>query len=217
VIAPANPLRGLASDSAYIGSVLDTIPGPVVLVAHSYGGAVITNAATGRPNVAALVYIAAFAPDEGDSVGGLLALNPGTHIDPATTLIFRPHPGGVDGYVNPDNFRDIFAGDLSADTAAIMAASQRPGDVSTLSDPSGPPAWKTIPSWYLVARNDHLIPPATQRFMAQRAGATTVEVRASHVAMISQPRAATNIILDAARAVATRRAGRHRSGSVRLD
>jgi pimeloyl-ACP methyl ester carboxylesterase len=201
VMAPANPLRGLPSDSAYIGSVLDTIPGPIVLVAHSYGGAVITNAATGRPNVLALVYIAAFAPDEGDSVGGLLALNPGTHIDPATTLIFRPHPGGVDGYVNPANFRDIFAADLSADTAAVMAAGQRPGDISTLSDPSGPPAWKSIPSWYMVASNDHLIPAATQRFMAQRAGATTVEVRSSHVAMISHPREATNLIIQAANAV----------------
>ena len=176
VLATANPLRGLASDAAYLGSILDTIDGPIVLVGHSYGGMVITNAATSRPNVKALVYVAAFAPDQGDTVQGLVAMNPGSLLGPAT-LVFRPHPGGVDGYVNPTDFRTIFAGDIDRDTAAVMAASQRPGDASTLTDQSGPPAWADHPSWYLVAANDKLIPPATQRFMAQRAGATTVEVR----------------------------------------
>jgi pimeloyl-ACP methyl ester carboxylesterase len=197
VIAPANPLRGLATDAAYIGSVLDTIEGPIVLAGHSYGGAVLTNAATGRPNVKALVYIAAFAPDAGDTVAGILGLNPGSHLGP-DALIFRPHPGGVDGYVSPAHFRDVFAADINKDQAAVMAATQRPGDSTTLQQPSGPPAWATVPSWYLVATEDHLIPPATQRFMAARAGATTVEVRSSHVAMISHARESTDLIVRAA-------------------
>jgi pimeloyl-ACP methyl ester carboxylesterase len=201
VIAPANPLRGLGSDAAYIGSVLDTIEGPIVLAGHSYGGAVLTNAAVDRPNVEALVYIAAFAPDEGDTVASLLGMNPGSHLGP-DALVFRPHPGGVDGYVSPAHFRDVFAADLDRRTAAVMAASQRPGDATTLQEPSGPPAWATIPSWYLVATEDHLIPPATQRFMAERAEATTIEVRSSHVAMISHVRETTKLIIQAADATA---------------
>lgn len=201
VIAPANPLRGLGSDAAYLGSVLDTIEGPIVLVGHSYGGAVITNAAVGRAAVGALVYVAAFAPDEGDTVEGLLGMNPGSHLGPEA-LVFRAHPGGVDGYVNPAHFRDVFAADLDRRTAAVMAASQRPGDASTLRESSGPPAWETIPSWYLVATEDHLIPPATQRVMAERAGATTIQVRASHVAMISRARETTELIIQAADAAA---------------
>jgi pimeloyl-ACP methyl ester carboxylesterase len=200
VIAPANPLRGLAADAAYVRSVLDTIDGPVVLVGHSYGGAVITNAAAGHPKVKALVYVAAFAPAEGDSLGSLQALNPGSLLGP-DALVFRPHAGGVDGYIDPARFRRIFAADLPRDTAAVMAASQRPGDVATLSDASGPPAWATVPSWYLVARDDRVIPAATQRFMAERAGATVTEVRSSHVAMISHPRRTTDLIGQAARAV----------------
>lgn len=196
VIAPANPLRGLTSDAAYISSVLDTIEGPVVVVGHSYGGMVITNAAVGHPNVRALVYIAAFVPDVGDTVQGLVAMNPGSKLGP-DTLVFRPHPGGVDGYVNPASFRDIFAADVDRDTAEVMAASQRPGDASTLTDLSGEPAWRTIPSFYLVASRDNLIPPATQRFMAERAGSSTTEVNSSHVAMISKPTAALAIILRA--------------------
>jgi pimeloyl-ACP methyl ester carboxylesterase len=197
VIAPANPERGLASDSAYLSSILDTIQGPIVLVGHSYGGAVITNAANGHANVKALVFIAAFAPDAGETVGGLAALNPGTGLIPQN-LVVRPYPGGADGYINPAVFHQVFAGDLSAQTAAIMAASQRPSDLSILSEHSGKPAWKTIPSWYMVASNDMTIPPATERFMAQRANATTVEVASSHVAMMSHPHAVENLIVAAA-------------------
>jgi pimeloyl-ACP methyl ester carboxylesterase len=159
---------------------------------------VITNAAVGHPNVKALVYIAAFAPDVGDTVQGLVAMNPGSKLGP-DTLVFRPHPGGIDGYVNPASFRDIFAADVDRDTAAVMAASQRPGDASTLTDLSGEPAWRTSPSFYLVASKDNLIPPATQRFMAERAGASTMEVRSSHVAMISKPTVALSLILRAVR------------------
>jgi pimeloyl-ACP methyl ester carboxylesterase len=200
VIAPANPLRGGQHDSAYLSSVLETISGPIVLVGHSYGGVVITNAATGNPNVKALVYVAAFAPDEGETVGQLLAMNPGSEAAPPN-LTFRPYPGGVDVYITPSAFHSVFCADLPAKTAAAMAATQRPIDAAALSEPSGVPAWKTIPSWYVVASNDEAIPPATERFMAKRAGATTVEIASSHVAMISHPKAVTDLILDAARAV----------------
>ena len=188
VIAPANPLRGLHSDADYLTSVLATITGPVVLVGHSYGGMVMTNAATTAPNVRALVYVAAFAPDAGDTVGGLGAMNPGSELGPAT-IVFRPHPGGLDAYIAPASFRSVFAADLPARTTDVMAATQRPIDATALGEPSGPPAWATIPSWYLVATQDHAIPPATQRFMAARAGATTIEVRSAHAAMVSVPKA----------------------------
>ena len=157
VIAPANPLRGLNSDAAYLSSILDTIAGPIVLVGHSYGGMVMTNAATGHTNVSALVYIAAFAPDAGETLGGLGQMNPGSQLTP-TNLEFRPHPGGLDVSIAPGVFRTVFASDLSADDAALMAAAQRPIDAISLTEPSGPPAWKTIPSWYLVATRDNAIP-----------------------------------------------------------
>jgi pimeloyl-ACP methyl ester carboxylesterase len=200
VIAPANPLRGVQTDSAYLSSVLATITGPIILVGHSYGGVLITNAATGNPNVKALVYVAAFAPDLGETVGQILAMNPGTQAAPPN-LTFRPYPGGVDTYIAPSAFHDVFCADVPADTAAVMAATQRPINVAALGEPSGTPAWKTIPSWYLVASNDQAIPPATEQFMAKRAGATTVEIASSHVAMISHPAAVTDLILDAAHAV----------------
>jgi pimeloyl-ACP methyl ester carboxylesterase len=202
VLAPANPLRGVDSDAAYLASVLATISGPIVLVGHSYGGFVITNAATGNPNVKALVYVAAFAPDAGDTVGGLQTQFPGSKLSEAA-LDIRPYPladgtTSHEGYVKAALFRDIFAGDLPASTTRVMAATQRPADVHTLGQPSGPPAWRTIPSWTLVARNDSLIPAAAQRFMAEGAGARTVEVNASHVAMMSMPAATAELIGEAA-------------------
>ncbi|GAA1313957.1 alpha/beta hydrolase family protein [Saccharothrix xinjiangensis] len=202
VLAPANPLRGVAADSAYLASVLGTISGPVVLVGHSYGGVVITNAATGNANVKALVYVAAFVPDAGDTVGGLQVKYPGTKLGQAA-LDVREFPlagGGVshEGYVKPALFRDIFAGDLPPAEAALLAATQRPADVHTLDQPSGEPAWRTIPSWTLIARDDNLIPAAAQRFMAARAHARAVEVNASHVAMISKPSATVDLVVDAA-------------------
>ena len=200
VIAPAIPLRGVRTDSAYLSSVLATITGPIVLVGHSYGGVLITNAATGNPNVKALVYVAAFAPDLGETVGQLLAMNPGSQAAPPN-LTFRPYPGGADVYITPSAFRKVFCADLPAKTAAVMAANQRPIEAAALGEPSGEPAWKTIPSWYLVASNDQAIPPATERFMAKRAGVTTVEIASSHVAMIFHPGAVTDLILAAAHAV----------------
>ncbi len=205
VIAPANPLRGLSSDAAYIRSVLQTISGPIVLVGHSYGGAVITNAAVGVPNVKALVYIAAFAPDTGESLAALVTKNPGTHITP-DALLERPYPlpdggTGTDLYIKDSVFHDAFAGDLPESTTRLMQATQRPFSVAAFIEPSGGPAWKTVPSWYLVATQDHAIPPVTQRFMAQRADAYTAEVAASHVPMMSRPGATTALILRAAHAV----------------
>jgi pimeloyl-ACP methyl ester carboxylesterase len=205
VIAPANPLRGLQSDAAYIRSVLTTIDGPIVLVGHSYGGAVISNAAVGVPDVKALVYIAGFAPDAGESLVQLVTMNPGSEIGPAT-LIPRPYPlpdggEGIDLYLTQDGFRNAFAGDVPRNIADQMQATQRPFSEEAFASLSGEPAWKTIPSWYLVAARDKAIPPATQRFMAQRAGATTTEVSASHVPMISQPDATTRLILEAANAI----------------
>ena len=202
LIAPADPLRDLTSDAAYIRSVLQTISGPIVLVGHSYGGAVITNAAVGVPNVKALVFIAAFAPDKGESLVQLVTMNPGSQIGP-TTLDFRPYPlpgggTGTDLYIKKSAFHDAFAADLPLQMTDQMQATQRPFSNEAFQSPSGEPAWKTIPSWYMVATQDHALPPATERFMAQRAHASTVEVDSSHVAMISQPEATTRLILDAA-------------------
>jgi len=203
VIAPANPLRGVASDAAYIASVLATIEGPLILAGHSYGGEVITNAAFGNPNVRALVYVAAFAPAEGETSGQLTSMFPGSQLT-EENLVPRPFPisateSGYDAYIRPTVFRRIFCADLPEKTAAAMAASQRPGAVSTLTEHSGPAAWTTVPSWYLVARQDRAIPPAAQRFMANRMKAHTREINSSHVAMISHPDVVADMILDADR------------------
>ncbi|SDM01222.1 alpha/beta fold hydrolase [Nonomuraea jiangxiensis] len=199
VIAPANPLRGVAADSAYLASILATLSGPIVLAAHSYGGIVVTNAAAGNPNVKALVYVAAFAPDEGESLLDLQTKYPGSKLSEAA-LDFRPYSDGlVDGYIKKEVFHDVFAGDVPRATTDLMQAGQRPADVRALGEPSGAPAWKTIPSYYLVARNDQVLPVAAQRFMARRAGSRVHEVGASHVAMISQPSLTADLIRSAAR------------------
>ncbi|WP_326783092.1 alpha/beta fold hydrolase [Streptomyces sp. NBC_00151] len=203
VIAAANPLRGLDSDAAYVSSLLDSVPGPVVLVGHSYGGEVITNAAVGHANVKALVYIAAFAPDQGESGLALVGLNPGSQLGEA--LVVRPYAvaggGGADGYVDPAKFRTVMAADLRGSDAELLAAQQRPVDLAALQAPSGVPAWKTIPSWYLVAGADRAIPAATEKFMARRAGAHTVVVDgASHLVMLSHPGRVENLIVQAAKA-----------------
>ena len=204
VDAPPNPLRGLTNDADSVSDYLQTIQGPIVLVGHSYGGAVITNAATGNPNVKALVYINAFAPDQGETVAALNTQMPGSAItgDPTTIFNFAPYPGAqngdVDLYVKPDVFRTAFANDLSASRAAVLAATQHPVTFSALNTPSGVPAWKTIPSWYLRGTLDHVIAPDEQLFMAQRAHAHIVSVPASHMSMVSDPGAVTALILAAA-------------------
>lgn len=197
-LAVANPLRGADTDAAYVRSVLDTIDGPIVLVGHSYGGFVMTNAAKGHPGVEALVYVAGFAPAAGETVGDLVTMNPGSAVADPANLIVRPHPGGVEAYIDPAVFHAVFAADLPRKLTAVLAATQRPGDFATLTQPSGDPAWEDVPSWYVVAREDKVIPPATQRFMAARAGATTIELKSSHVAMISRPGPVTNVIERAA-------------------
>lgn len=203
VLAPPNPLRGLTSDAEYLRTFLTTIEGPVVLVGHSYGGAVITNAANGNENVKALVYVAAYALAEGENVAAANELG-GGHTDLLDHVVVRPYPGAPEGdgdvYVDPAAFRSIFAQDLPRSQTQAMAAGQRPGTFGALVTPSGPPAWETIPSWYLRAGDDHLIPPAAQAVMAERAGAETRTIRSSHVAMMSHPGATTRIILRAVHA-----------------
>jgi pimeloyl-ACP methyl ester carboxylesterase len=200
VIAPANPLRSLSGDSAYIASVLAQTPGPIVLVGHSYGGAVITNAAAGNSNVKALVYVDAFIPDIGESVNSLVGA--GSQIPESIEFKGYPPfgPTDVDVYLKPDMFRSTFAGDLSPKQTAVMAAEQRPLGAAAASEPTTAAAWKTIPSWALIGLDDKAIPPAQQLFMAKRAGSTIVEIHSSHVAMISHPGAVTKLIESAARA-----------------
>jgi pimeloyl-ACP methyl ester carboxylesterase len=205
VDVPPDPLRGLQNDADYLRAYLGTVSGPVVLVGHSYGGAVITNAATGNANIKALVYIDAFLPDEGESVVQLATARPGSAIggDPTHVFDFAPYPGApagdVDLYIKRTLFAHAFANDLPPRTAAVLAATQRPVTGSAVGAPSGPPAWKTIPSWYLLGTADNVIPPAQQRFMANRAHAQIVEVNASHLPMISRPRRVTRLIVAAAR------------------
>ena len=201
VVAFSNPLRGPASDGQYLREFLSTITGDVVLVGHSYGGAVITNAATGNPHVKSLVYVAAYAPAEGESVAAANNLG-GGHTTVTDHLVLRPYPGApagdADAYIDPAWFHRLFAQDLPARTASFMAAAQRPGALSALVTPSGEPAWKTIPSWFLVAKQDRIIPPEAERAMAKRAGSTTVTIDSSHVAMMSHPNVVIALIRSAA-------------------
>ena len=205
VHAFANPLRGLASDSAYLAGFLATITGPIILVGHSYGGAVITNAATGNPNVKALVYIDAFAPDKGESLASLSSVQPPPGQspsclsgDPTKVFNFVPLPSNdVDLYVKQSLFPSCFANDLSQEQGAVLASTERPLTFSTFGDQSGVPAWKTIPSWYLVGTIDNAIPPFAQLFMAQRINAHISEVKGSHLVMISHPEAVVDLIQQA--------------------
>ncbi len=202
VLAFANPLRGVQYDSEYLRTLLGTIPGPIVLVGHSYGGAVITNASTGDPDIRSLVYIAAYALGHGETVQDANALG-GGHTDLGEHLVIRPFPGAsagdADAYIDPAFFRGLFAQDLPRPVANTMAAAQRPAALAAFGTPSGVPGWETIPSWYMVARQDQTIPPEAERVMAARAGATTVEVNSSHVPMISKPLAVLAMIKQAAR------------------
>jgi pimeloyl-ACP methyl ester carboxylesterase len=174
VDAPPNPLRSLAGNAASIADFLHTIKGPIVLVGHSYGGAVITNSATGNPNVKALVYVDAFAPAKGESALGLDSSKPGSALGAGPTKVFNfvPYPGAPKGdallYVKPDVFEQAFANGLPAREGAVLAATQAPAAYSALTAPSGTPAWKTIPSWYVLGTIDRAIPPAIELFMAQR-------------------------------------------------
>ncbi len=209
VVAPPNPLQSLSGDAETIAGLLQTIPGPIVLVGHSYGGMVISNAATGNANVKALVYINAFIPDQGESALGLASSQPGSVLGagpPDTVFNFVPFPGAAPGdallYVKPSVFLQGFANDLPAKQGAVLWATQAPAVFSALTAPSGPPAWKTIPSWDLVGTIDNAIPPSIQLFMANRAHSHITEVSAGHLSMISRPAAVTKVILEAAQSVA---------------
>ena len=206
VIAPANPLRGVVADSAYTASLLSQIDGPVLLVGHSYGGAVISNAAASAPNVVGLVFVAAFAPDEGERLGEVSSTSKDSILN--TALVEYHYPTGPDREtavefgINPALLREAFAADLPAEQTALMAATQRPIAAAAFSDVNGAPAWKKLPSWAVVATGDKAAGADLVRSMAQRAGADIVEVEGSHVIMISHPQAVTDHILTAAQAVA---------------
>src|SRR5262245_36983979 len=209
VIAPANPLRGIAIDSAYSAGVLEEIPGPVIAVGHSYGGAVISNAARHAKNVLGLVFVAAFATDEGERLGEVTPTSKDAIL--GTALVPRHYPstnGGepaVEFTVDPAKFHEAFAADLPEDEAATLAATQRPVAELGFSDASGSPAWKHLPSWAVVATGDKAAGTDLTRSMAERAGATITEVDASHVVMVSQPEAVTDVIFKAIAVTASHR------------
>jgi pimeloyl-ACP methyl ester carboxylesterase len=204
VVAPPNTLRGPSRDAPYLASYLQTIPGPIVLVAHSYGGFVATNAATGIANVKALVYIDAFAPDENERIIDLLAGTSTCVSDSAVNAV--PFNGGVDLYLrweaNPPyaGFRQCFANGVDEQTARLLAAGQRPAATQQFVDPSGPPAWKTVPSWSLIGTLDHVIPATLQEVMSERAGAHITRVKAGHLTPITRPGAVVQVILSAVEA-----------------
>jgi pimeloyl-ACP methyl ester carboxylesterase len=205
VVAVANPLRSLSGDAAYVRAFLQTVTGPIVLVGHSYGGAVITNAATGLSNVKALVYVNAFAPDEGESPTALAGPDSALSVDPTTVFDFvpatLPPTPATDLYLKTSTVFASFATGLSARDKAIVAATQRPATIGALNEPSGVPAWRTIPSWYLVGTKDKIIPPTAERSMAKRAGSTVIEYDGGHLGLMSDPRTVTLGITRAARAV----------------
>jgi pimeloyl-ACP methyl ester carboxylesterase len=207
VVAPANPLRGVKADSAYLASVVNQIDGPVLLVGHSYAGAVISNAATDAPNVVGLVFVAAFAPDTDERLGDVAATSKDSLL--GTAQVQRRYPAGSDGetapefLVDPVRFHEVFAADLPADRAAVLAATQRPIAAAAFSDPCGPPAWRKLSSWAVVATADKAAGSDLVRSMAQRAGAHIVEVDGSHVIMVSEPQAVLDVIVTAAAAVAS--------------
>jgi pimeloyl-ACP methyl ester carboxylesterase len=203
VVAPALGMRGLASDSAYLASLLGQIKGPVVLAAHSYGGAVISNAATNADNVKALVFVNAFATEDGEVLGNVEKGSTDSALNPALQQFTYPTGDGATAtelLVDPAKFPAVFGGDLPPEEAAELAATQRPIAASAFSEPAGPPAWKTRPSWAVIATGDKAAGTDVTLSMAKRAKATITEVDGSHLIMVSQPDAVTDVILQAARA-----------------
>jgi len=200
-VAAANPLRGVASDAASVSSLIGSIQGPVVLVGHSYGGPVITEAANGKSNVAALVYVAAFAPDSGESSLSLSARFPGSTLGNAL-LPVAGSDGGRDLYIRRETFREQFAADVPEELASLMAATQRPVAEAALAEPSQAASWKAIPSYAIYGSADRNIPPAVMKFMAERAHAlkTVVVDGGSHALMVSHPREVAALIEEAASA-----------------
>src|SRR3954463_8646527 len=201
VVAAANPLRGLAADAQSVSDLVGTIDGPVVLVAHSYGGAVISNVDPDAGEIAGLVYANGFAPEPGENCFQLAAMFPGSMLGEETARPVSRSDGTTDLYIDRDSFHDIFCQDVPAPQAALMAATQRPATQEALTEPSGErPLWKDVPSWFLIGEEDRIIPAALQRYMAERARAQrTVEIPgASHVALVTHPDATAHMILEAA-------------------
>ena len=198
VQAVSNPLRGISADAAYVASAIRQIPGPVLAVGHSYGGAIITNAAPQAANVAGLVYVAAFAPDEGEALGDIEAGSKDSVLNSALLQLQYPTGQGtetaVEFAIDPAKFHAAFAGDLPEEQAAVMAATQRPVAAAAFTESNGAPGWKNLPSWAVVATGDKAAGSDVVRSMAQRAGAAITEVEGSHVIMISQPQAVTAVI-----------------------
>jgi pimeloyl-ACP methyl ester carboxylesterase len=198
VQAVSNPLRGVSADTAYVASALAQIPGPVLAVGHSYGGAIITNAAVRAGNVVGLVYVAAFAPDQGEKLFDVEAGSTDSVLNSA--LVQRTYPTGegdatqVEVGIDPEKFHDAFAADLPLAESAVMAATQRPASLLGFVEPTGTPAWRSLPSWAVVATGDKAAGSDVVRSMAQRAGATITEVEGSHVIMISQPQVVIDVI-----------------------
>jgi pimeloyl-ACP methyl ester carboxylesterase len=201
VQAISNPLRGITEDTAYVASALQQIPGPVVAVGHSYGGAIITNAASRAENVVGLVYVAAFAPDEGEILSNIEGDSKDSILNSALLPLQYPTGKGtetaVEFAIDPAKFHDAFAADLPQQQAAVMAATQRPVAAAAFTESNGSPAWKNLPSWAVVATGDKAAGSDVVRSMAQRAGATITEVEGSHVIMISQPQVVTDVIRQA--------------------
>ncbi|MFZ1996175.1 MAG: alpha/beta hydrolase [Solirubrobacteraceae bacterium] len=205
VYAPPNPLQGLSTDTATISNFLHSITGPIVLVGHSYGGTVISNAAVGDTQVKALVYDDAYLPAQGETLKSLTTAGSCFAVsDPTTVFNFVPipnfPPADVDAYVKQNVFPGCFANGLPAREGAALAATQRPLAVGALTDPSGVPAWATIPSWAIIGTADHIIPPGQQLFMANRAHAHITKINAPHLSMISNPDAVARVIMQAAQA-----------------
>jgi pimeloyl-ACP methyl ester carboxylesterase len=199
VAAPPNPLHDLPSDTAYMHSYLKSVKGPVILVGHSIGGMVTTQAAVGDPQVKALVYIAALIPDKGETTAQLVGKFPGATLGKALTQVPLPG-GGADLYVKPDKFHEVYAADVPTSVTDVMAAAQRPVAAAMFGEKATETAWKTIPSWDLITTQDQAATLAVQRFMADRAHAHTVEVKSSHAVAVSHPDAVTSIIEQAAQA-----------------
>ena len=202
VIAAANPLRGVKNDADYVASILSDIKGPIVLVGHSYGGSVITNAVNGNRNVKALVYVAAFAPDTGESAAALCGRYPGGSLVSMLAPPVALPGGGKDLYIQQDKFGAQFDADVASKYTKVMAATQRPIAEAALNEPSGVPAWETTPSWFIYGDLDQNIPQAALAFMAKRAGSkeTVVVKDASHFVMVSRPDAVVDLIRRAASA-----------------
>jgi pimeloyl-ACP methyl ester carboxylesterase len=198
-VSPALALRSLDGDVDYLAALLDTVSGPIVLAGHSYGGTVISHPRIGREALRGLVFVAAFQPDAGESTGELNGRFPGSWLGEATTEV-RPYPGGNDLYLRQADFGDVYAADLPPVQSAVLAAAQRPIDPGALEETfEGRPTWRGVPSWTVVSTSDHSLPPAAERFMAERAGSTIVEIDASHAVPVSQPEAVAEVVLAAAR------------------